>query len=154
MSSRGEEKIHFTLEDTTGRIKVIANEKISREKRDLLSSNQMLMLRGRVSYFDTDIYFFADSVITLDEAYEKMGKYLHIRVWEVGFDESTSTELYSVLSSYKGPSEVMMHVVAKNGKEIIVTLGDDKKAAVNEELLDKIEKIAGQENVWLSWKKQ
>lgn len=153
MSGRGEEKIHFILEDTTGKIKVIANEKITREKREYLTENRMLMLRGRVSYFDTDIYAFADSVITLDEAYEKMGKYLHIRVWEVGFDEAVSSELYATLSNFKGSAQVIMHVVAKNGKEILLTLNADKNVAVSEDLLSKVEKIAGPENVWLSWKK-
>jgi hypothetical protein len=46
-----------------------------------------------------------------------------------------------------------MHVVTKDNKELLLTLGDDSKVTVSEELLRQLESVVGEENLWLSWKK-
>jgi DNA polymerase III subunit alpha len=154
MTQRGEERLNFYLEDLTDEIWVFVNEQLTKEKHEMFEENKMFMIRGRLSYFEDRQVIHMESVITLDEAYEKLGKFLHIKVRELGMEEITNHEINNVLERHKGPgASVIMHVVTKDNKELLLTLGDDSKVTVSEELLRQLESVVGEENLWLSWKK-
>jgi len=92
-----------------------------------------------------------ESVINLDDAYSALGKYLHITVRELGLEQLTLQEMKNLLSQSKGLSEVVMHIITGDGREAQAVL--EEKVSVNENLLISLEKLAGEGNVRLSWKK-
>ncbi len=150
----GEKRLNFYLEDLTGEIWVFVNEKLTREKQEYFEENNMFMIRGRLSYFEDRPVIHMDSVIGLDEAYEKLGKFLHLKVREIGLEEITMKEINNVLASHKGPgAQVIMHVLTKDNKELNLTLDNDSMVKVSESLLQQLETVVGPENMWLSWKK-
>jgi DNA polymerase-3 subunit alpha len=154
LTAKNEERLNFYLEDLDSEIWVFVNEKLTREKREYFGDNEMFMARGRVSYFDEKMVMHLESIISLDEAYEKLGKFLHLKVRELGMEEITMKEINNVISGHKGDgAQVIMHVFTKDNKELILTLGAENNVKVSEELLHQMETVVGEENMWLSWKK-
>ena len=153
VNSKNEETLHFILEDMTDKILIIAQEKIIREKHQGFEENMMFLVRGRISYYSDDPVIFLESLIAIDDAYSKLGKFLHIKLREIALEEATSKEINSIISAHKGDSIVVMHILTKDGREVEATLADDMKIKVNESILMQLESILGAENVWLSWKK-
>lgn len=151
-SERGE-KMSFILEDLTGGIQVFANEKVTKEKDSLLIDKMMFMIRGRINFFDDKPVIYLDSLILLDDAYEKLGKYVHINLMEIGLEEITMREINSVLSSHKGVSSVILHVFSKDGKEIEMELSEAMNVKISEEMLAQLQLIVGEQNIRISWKK-
>lgn len=152
LTNQGKENIHFSLEDLTGKLEVIVTDRFPREKKELFNENSIIMIRGNLSFYDNNIYLFAKSAITLDEAYN-FCKFLHIRVREIGLENIELNEIKNVLLQEKGDAKVIFHIITKNNKEFILDLPDDKKVKISEELISKLENIIGENNAWISWKK-
>ncbi len=152
LTNQGRENIHFFLEDLTGKLEVIITDRVPKEKKELFSENTMIMIRGNLSFYDNNIYLFAQSAITLDEAY-KFCKFLHIRIREIGLEDVELNEIKNVLSKEKGEAKVIFHIITKTNKEFILELPDEKNIKISEELIEKLENIIGENNVWISWKK-
>ncbi|HNZ28959.1 MAG TPA: hypothetical protein PKJ42_03105, partial [Candidatus Goldiibacteriota bacterium] len=147
----GMERVHFHLEGLTGRIKIIAGDKFPKDKNSIFSNSLMCMIRGKLVFMDTEPFVSMESVINLDDAYSALGKYLHITVRELGLEQLTLQEMKNLLSQSKGLSEVVMHIITGDGREAQAVL--EEKVSVNENLLISLEKLAGEGNVRLSWKK-
>ena len=153
VNSKNENTVHFILEDMTGEITVIASENSLKEKQQSFDNNMMFMVRGRVSYYSDNPVIFMESLIALDEAYTKLGKFLHIKMREVGLDEATTKEIYSIFEHNRGGTTVILHLISKDGGELEAVLADDMKVNVTEDMMGRLEAISGPGNVWLSWKK-
>ena len=153
ITQKGDERLNFYLEDLTDKIRVLVNEKITKEKKSLFEENMLFMVRGRLNFYDENPVVNLESIITLDEAYDKLGKFLHIRLREIGLEEMVAQEINNIILQNKGDAEVILHVLTKDNKEMIGTLADGAKVKVTEELLQQLESIVGEDNLWLSWKK-
>ncbi len=152
-NTNGECRINFYLEDLSSSIQVFVNEKIVREKSDFFEENTLILIRGRAGFFNEKPVIYLESLIKLEDAYELLGKFLNIRIFDTAVEEIVISEIKNVISTYTGgKTEILIHIVTKNNKEIIVKLNDNKKVKVNEELIQKLELIVGEENVWLDWK--
>lgn len=152
LNKDGNERMHFTLEDTTGKILVMVKENVLKEKAQFFLDNIMFLVRGRVRYFDDGgVYILLESVISLSDAYSALGKYLHIKLREVAIEESTLSIIKNILGKGKG-TNVLIHLISKDGNESIVELEDE--VTLSEELLLHLESAVGDENVWFTWKKQ
>jgi DNA polymerase III subunit alpha len=153
VNSKNEDTIHFIIEDMTDKMTVIALDKTVKEKHQAFEENMIFLVRGRISHYSDNPVIFLESLIAIDEAYVKLGKFLHIKMREIGMEEATSKEINSIISGNKGQSTVIMHILTRDGREVDATLDDDLKVNLTEDVLSKLESIAGAENVWLSWKK-
>jgi len=154
VTGKDQERLNFYLEDMDSEIWVFVNEKLTAEKREFFRENNVFMARGRVSFFEDRQVMHLESVISMEEAYEKLGKFLHIRIRELGMEELTMNEINTILSGHRGGSAtVIIHVLTKDNKELVLTLAEENKTMVSEELLRQLEQVVGEENIWLSWKK-
>lgn len=152
ITHKGKENIHFTLEDLTGKVRIIISDKFPKNKIDLIEENVMLLIRGNLSYYDNELYIFAEGAITLDEAY-KICKFLHIQIRELGLEEIELNEIKNVLKQNPGETEVVFHIITKNNKEIILSNPENIKITISEGLFTQLENIVGEDNIWVSWKK-
>ncbi|HDQ25989.1 MAG TPA: DNA polymerase III subunit alpha, partial [bacterium] len=147
-----EEKVSFRLEDLTDSITVYANEKVTEEKKTLFRNGVIFVIRGRVGFFDEKAVVFLDSIITIEEAYEKLGRYLHIKLREIGLEETALKEMHNILAMHRGgETEVILHMHAKDNSDVTMALDDNSRVKVNEELLTQLEAVVGEGNLHLSW---
>jgi len=150
----GGERIYFKLEDLTDEVLVIVNEKIPGDKKEMLLENTIFMIRGRASRFSNDNTPFInmESLIKIEDAYDALGKYLHVRIREKGLEGITANEIHNVLNEHKGTASVIFHVITKDNREMQLAVDDKIKVRVSEKLLHQLENIVGNDNLWLSWK--
>ncbi len=153
INQKGEEKMHFFIEDLTDKIKVIASEKLTREKKDIFGDSIMFMIRGKMSFYDEDDpVVYADGIIKLNEAYGMLGKFVHINLLETGNEEIIINEIKAIISRNKGEAKIILHLLTADNKDYTVKLADNSGVKVNEELLQQLGNIVGEENIRLSWK--
>lgn len=152
-NSDGESRINFFIEDLSGSIQVFANEKIVREKSDFFEENTLLLIRGRNGFFNEKPVIYLESLIKLEDAYMLLGKFLNIRIFDTAVGEIVISEINNVISKHIGSqANIIMHIITKNNKQIIVKLNNNIKVKISEELIQQLEQIVGEENVWLNWK--
>lgn len=152
-NSNGASRINFYLEDLSGSIQVFVNEKMAREKSDVFEENTLILIRGRAGFFNEKPVIYLESLIKLEDAYLLLGKFLNIRILDVAVEEIVISEINNVISKHiGGQTNIIIHIITKNNNEIIVKLTDNKKVLISEELIQQLEQIVGEENVWLSWK--
>jgi DNA polymerase-3 subunit alpha len=145
--------INFYLEDLSGTIQVFVNEKIVKEKNDFFEENKLILLRGKFGFFNDKPVIYLESLIKLEDAYNVLGKFLHIKIFDSIVEEIVISEINNVISKHiGGKTNIIMHIITKNNKEIVVKFKDNEKIFINEELIQQLEMIVGEENVWLSWK--
>jgi len=152
ITNKGKENIHLTLEDLTGKVRIIITDKFKQDKIDLIEKNVMLLFRGELGQLDNGFYIFAESAITLDEAY-KICKFLHIQIRELGLEDIELNEIKNVLKQNPGETEVVFHIITKSNKEIILSNPENIKVSISEEMFIQLENIVGENNIWVSWKK-
>ena len=153
INSKGEEKMHFFLEDMTDRIKVIASEKLTKEKKAIFESDIMFMVRGKSSFYDEeDPVVYADGLIKLDDAYHTLGKFVHIYIHDAGNEDIMINEMKNIIVRHKGEARIIIHIMTNDGKEYTAKLGETSGVNVNEELLQQLTNIVGNENIKLAWR--
>jgi len=151
-SQNGESRINFYLEDLSGSIQVFVNENIVREKGDFFEENTLILLRGTPGFFNEKTVIYLESLIKLEDAYNLLGKFLHIKLYDTVVEEIVISEINNVILKHNGnQAEVIIHIITKENKEIIIKLKDNQKVNISEELIQQLELIVGEDNVWLSW---
>ncbi len=149
----GGSRINFFLEDLSGSIQVFVNEKTAKEKNDFFEENTLILIRGKAGFFNEKPVIYLESLIKLEDAYRLLGKYLNIRIFDTVVEEIVISEIHNVISKHiGGQAQIIIHIITKNNKEIIIKLKDNEKVNISEELIQQLETIVGEENVWLSWK--
>ncbi len=152
INSKGEETLHFILEDLTDKIEVIVSEKTRKEK-PVFEENAVFMIKARANFYGDDAIMFLESVIPMKEAYHTLGKYVHIKLREIGLEETTAKEINNIIARNKGESTVIMHVMTRDNKEVDMTLSEESRINVTEDVIHQLEQVAGPGNVWFTWKK-
>ncbi|MEI7640988.1 MAG: DNA polymerase III subunit alpha [bacterium] len=150
---KGDERMDFYLEDLSGRIKILINEKLTKEKQALFKNDQMFMIRGKMNLNSDEPALNADSVITLDEAYKVFGQYLHINMREPGLDDTLMQELKNTLALSKGTTIVILHLTTAENKVVDLEFGPENSVKLSEQFLSTIETLIGEDNWWISHKK-
>jgi len=145
--------INFNLEDLSGTIQVFVNEKTVKGKSDFFEENKPILLRGKIGLFNEKPVIYLESLIKLEDAYNVLGKFLNIKIFDSVVEEIVISEINNVISKHiGGQTKIIIHIITKNNEEIVVKLKDNEKIFINEELIQQLEMIVGEENVWLSWK--
>ncbi|MFH1561980.1 MAG: DNA polymerase III subunit alpha [Nitrospirota bacterium] len=149
ITTKNEKQMAFiSLEDTVGSVEVVVFADIFEKFGDKLRPDTLVLIKGMVNSQDEKHpKIIAEEIIELAEAEAEFSKVVHIKVDE-STDEKTLLQLKSLLSKFKGNSNIYIHVI-DNEKESVIIPSPNLKIKANHELIKGIEGMLGNGKVWL-----
>jgi DNA polymerase III subunit alpha len=132
----------ITMEDFSGEISIMFMGKTYLENRELLSPDQTVTIRGRVSRRDEEIMLQAFSIDVLESGREA-GGVLKLNIKESLATKDRLTKLSGILQSNPGPVEVQVRLIGATTKHFILP----QRVMVGHDLFGELKALLGSDAV-------
>ncbi len=141
--SSGNQYAQVTLEDFSGEISIMFMGKTYQEYRDLLTEDQTVTVRGRVSRRDEEVVLQGFSIETIDPGRDR-GGVLQLSLTEAMATREKLTQLATILDAHPGPVEVQVKLTATSGVNHFML---PQRVKVGQDLFGELKALLGPEAV-------
>jgi DNA polymerase III subunit alpha len=145
--SRGEKMAIVELEDLTGQVEVLVFPRCYSKYSNYIKTDTAVLVKGSLSLKEESPKIIADEVLSIKEARIKYISSLNIKLNTVGLEEDLLKKLKNILSAHRGKAPVHLHFINPDGSREKMLVNSDIKVEVSQALLEKIEKLIGQDAV-------
>jgi DNA polymerase-3 subunit alpha len=151
-TKKGDRYAGFHLEDKSGFIEVIAWPDVYRKSAELLSSDDPILVKGRLEVGEERIQVFANEMTPLAEEASKgrgngngngQNERVHLYLQEAEISNDELVQLRETLLDYPGPCTVFLHFLSPSRSETVVELPHQVRVASSPELMETIERLFG-----------
>ncbi len=141
--------VSAVLDDRTARVEVRIFEEKFEQYNYLLNKDKLIIVEGKVIYDD---YFggyriTADIIYDITEARQKFAQRLEINLTENNGDHSIVQQLNQVLNPFREGSCPVWINYTRNDVRAKISLSDDWRVQPSDELINRLDKLAGEDNV-------
>ncbi len=169
--TKNQEMAIVTLEDLFGTVEVVVWPRLYETIRDKLVEENMVLIKGKIDFEEhmgakqeeteqqaaddkssVVAKILADSIMLLEEAEQRLSKKMHIKLMKIGLEEQVLEQLKFLLSKHDGSGGsclVFLHFVDQYEKELSI-VETPLRVRPTRQLIAEIEKLIGEETVWLS----
>jgi len=152
LSSRGRmAEIH--IDDRTARVHMSLYSEVYQRYRTLLINDRLVIVTGEVledDYYDTGCYVKVDSIYELSTIRNNCAQ-LHLHLDKSMMGNGAIKEIRELLLPYRSNSRTVVIEYDNGQAKGIMTLGDNWKIDISDELLDELMNIVGDKNVQLDY---
>ncbi|HEX9443654.1 MAG TPA: OB-fold nucleic acid binding domain-containing protein, partial [Candidatus Binatia bacterium] len=154
-TKKGDRYASFQLEDKTGFIEVIVWPDTYKRVMDVLSSDDPILVSGKMDVGEERVQIIANGVIPLEQAAQKLSPSaglerrrqeasarVHFYLLGGGFTPEELGQLHETLRKYPGSSPVFLHLTQADNSEAIIE-PENLRVASGPELLQTIEQLFG-----------
>lgn len=144
-----------SIEDDKGKIDVTVFAEKLTEKREILVSDQLIIIEGEVSLdnFSGENRIRASDIMTLEEARKKFATAIVLKIASDKISEQCIDDLHEILSIYRG-GKLPVYITYKNQAAVAkIFLGDEWKINISNELLENLKKYIDNDNIVIIYKK-
>lgn len=141
--------VSAVLDDRTARIEVRIFEEKFEQYNYLLNKDKLIIVEGKVMYDD---YFggyriTADTIYDITEARQKFAQRLEINLQENEGDHSIVHQLNQVLNPFREGACPVWINYSRDDAVAKISLSDDWRVQPSDELINRLDKLAGEDNV-------
>jgi DNA polymerase-3 subunit alpha len=140
-TKKGDRYATFTLEDLVGTVEVIVWPDTYQKVQDVLSSEDPIILNGRLDVSDERRSIIANEIQSAIALRDKTAREAVIRLSQTDYDQKKLVKLQLLLSSYQGDCKVKLVVIKPQHSETVISL--DVSIAPSEELCNQVEQLFG-----------
>ncbi|MGF7185645.1 DNA polymerase-3 subunit alpha [Desulfitispora alkaliphila] len=145
ITKKGEQMSYLTLEDLTGSTDVLVFPKTLTKYRNQLQEDGVIILEGRVHHEDDNVKIFAEKITNIKECSNELkSREIYIKIEDRENTEQTLQKLKHMFKSSIGNTPIYLH-----WPETKKTILCDNRVNFNQELVEEIKSICGQENVYI-----
>ncbi|MFQ5441184.1 MAG: DNA polymerase III subunit alpha [Thermodesulfobacteriota bacterium] len=147
-TKRGQRMAFMRVEDLSAGVEVILFPEVYSAALETISSGRPLFVTGKLDKDGEEVKILASSVALIEDA-KSMDKKLpvrntHIMLDTSGFDSGKLLELKDLLSSNPGRSNVFIHLLYPDTREVVINLPGELKIDAREQTFDKIKGLLGE----------
>ena len=148
IDKKGKQMAFVTLEDFLGTVEVVVFSDCFEKNKKILKTDAMVLIYGRASTKEQEKpKLIASEIYLLSKIYHELNPVLHLKVFSVDMQEGFTNKLKEILSFHPGESQVILHYLTEF-EEIRVKAKD--KIQLSREVLEKLNHLLGEENLYLS----
>ena len=141
------------LDDRTARAFLTVYSDEFQQYRHLLIKDQLIIVKGKAiedDYVESGVLIQANKIFSLDEIRKSCGNMI-LKLDEKYISNGGLVELKQLLSAYRGGSNEVI-IQYYNGQAMAnLSLGEDWKLQINDELMDKIYESLGKDHVKIDY---
>ncbi|WP_207761432.1 DNA polymerase III subunit alpha [Leptospira perolatii] len=158
-TKKKEEFVNFKLEDRTGEIECVAFPKMYQKFKEFIREDQAVFIKGdldRIEAGESELrgQIKVNSIEILNQSTieDKMEKSLHIRLEDKHRQmPDVINHLNTLLSAYKGSSNVYFHINFENQEKKVIRAHDYFSVQPNPELMSRLVSLLGEDTVYYSF---
>lgn len=146
----------FSLQDWSGLVSCIAFHNIIEKKRDCLTEDNTVILKGTAEIDDEtqQVQVIVNEIENLNDKTleEKLEKSLHLKIYKETFERQTLHSLAKLLQEHRGTIQVFFHIVSEQNKEkaTVIKANESFSVSWNDELSNELKKIPGITGAYIS----
>ncbi len=137
---KGDRMAFVRIEDLHGSVEAVVFSDLYNKHRDLLVSDRIVVISGRVDRGDEATKIVADKITPLEDASEVVVKKVHIMARADEVDKSRLLELKKALEKWPGKSPVFLHLMGSNDKDVVISLPSSLSINPRDESLNSVKK--------------
>ncbi len=147
-TKKGDQMAFVTFEDLTGFIEVIVFPDLYRETNSLLTGEQPLLIKGKLTIENESTRrIIGSEIVLLDKAHEIAAPDIHLKCMINKLNHDEIDRIKGILVNNPGKSSVFFHVVIPNSSETVIKLGDTYQTGATQLFISEIEAILGKQTV-------
>jgi len=124
VTKKGDRMAFLTLEDIKGFVEIILFPEVFKAALPSLRSGDPLLIKGTLDLSEDHVKIKATQVHALSELPLSSKNPLHLRILISQLAPSQLTDLRDIIVANRGPSQVLLHFMEKNSREVVVALSD------------------------------
>jgi DNA polymerase-3 subunit alpha len=150
-TKKGGRMTFLRLEDLTGSVEVIVFSELYRKSKEIIDSESPIVVVGRLERDSIrqeetrteteECKIIATDIMLLAEAKKKRPKKAHILAPTVHLEPTSLVGLKDVLKAHPGASQVFLHLLYPEGREVVLSLPDKLKIDPAKKTVTEIKKI-------------
>jgi DNA polymerase-3 subunit alpha len=148
ITKRGKPIAYFTIEDLEGIAKCVIFEKNLTSLNDLLHPDEVVFIKGKVSFRDTEPSIRVTEIITPEDMEKivenKSPRNAIIRLEYSQINDETLSRLKEILSANKGSSPVFIKFEIPGEKAVTIKTSDKFFVSLNENVLSGVKDLVGE----------
>jgi DNA polymerase-3 subunit alpha len=150
-TKKGARMTFLRLEDLKGSVEVIVFSDLYRKSREIIDSESPILVAGRVERDSIrqddsrtekeECKIIATDIMLLTEAKGNRPKKTHILAQTANLEPTSLEGLKDVLKAHPGASQVFLHLIYPEGREVVVSLPDEFKIDPVKKTFDEVKKV-------------
>ncbi len=149
-TKKGDKMANLVLEDMTGSIEVIIFPDLFSKAKDILKSDEPVMIKGVLEVNETSRKIIAQDIIPLEDVKKNAIVGLEICLDEKSITKNLLLRLRQIVSNHPGDRELRFRVkVSENGhkKELLISAHKSFYITPSQEILNEMQELLGPERV-------
>lgn len=145
-TKKGDRMAFMELEDLEGSVEVTVFSDVYVQNRALLQSGDPLIVSGTKEGNGENPKILAQDIIRIEDAPNKFGRMIHIRIVATGATPEHIKDLKRILGAHRGSIPVTLHVVVPNKTETVLNL-PSVTCGATQELVEQVEHTLGRPSI-------
>ncbi|MBU1487567.1 DNA polymerase III subunit alpha, partial [bacterium] len=147
-TKKGKTMSYVNLEDLSGHIEVLVFPSKYEELKEEIVRDRLVIIKGKMEKEEENqVKFFADEIIPIQAARQKLSPDLHIKVKPLYLEEEVLNKLKKIMEKYKGDNACYLHLQTAHHGEVVIS--PTCKVGLRKEMEGEIKKVLGEESIWL-----
>ena len=147
VTKKGDRMAFVTLQDLTGTCEIVVFPEVFRNSLNLLKKDNCVFVRGKINLRDDIPKILAEEIVALDDVKSRFTRAISIDLKTTGLEPSILKEIRQLLMKHQGRTPVYLTFRDPQGKTAVLHSGEDLKVDTTDDLLNKLEKIVGENSV-------
>jgi DNA polymerase-3 subunit alpha len=150
-TKKDERMASFYLEDTTGRVEVVAFPDAYKKFHEFLREDMLVWIRGKFLGEGESRKVHLSQIMPLAEAFQKQAKRMVVRIFVPGLEELLLAELKEILEKNAGECPVFFELETPHTYRVVAQSPEVKGVVPSEELTKKIKNLLGEDSVYIEY---
>ncbi|MHC4268146.1 MAG: DNA polymerase III subunit alpha [Planctomycetota bacterium] len=147
-TKKGKPIAYFTIEDMEGMVKCVIFEKKLKSLNDQLHADEVVFIKGKVGFRDTEASIRVNEIITPEEMEKiienKSPRNAIIRLKYSQINDDVLSSLKEILSANKGPCPVFIRFEIPGEKSVTIKTSKGYSVSLNENVFNGIRNLIGE----------
>jgi DNA polymerase III subunit alpha len=139
----------LVVEDLDGAAEVVVFPEAYAKCGQNLKPDEAIFICGSVTLREDKPKLYADNILPLSEVPKRFTKAVHLRVPTTAINNATLEQVREILQAHRGPVPVLFCFIYPDGRLVYIETHEHFSVTPSEELVQQLEKLLGEEVVWL-----
>jgi DNA polymerase-3 subunit alpha len=152
-TTKNDKRMAFvTLEDLEGTVDLVVFSEALESCSDAIQEGNIVWVKGHTGNGKRareNISILVDEILSLDDARQKFSTSVHVRLPLTMLESSALESLKGVFADNKGGCNLFLHFQTSQYDEVVIQANPDTKVSPTEVLISQVEKMVGEQCVWL-----
>lgn len=144
---KGDRMAFLTVQDLTGSCEIVVFPEVYQKSQSLIKTDSIIFVSGKINARDENPKILAEEIIPIEQVKERFTRGISVQFQTTGLTPDLLKDVRRLLLRHKGDTPVYLSFREPSGKLAVLQTSETLKVRATDELLEQLEKIAGENAV-------